>query len=116
MEDTNTRGTGRTTRLIKATPSGGFYVVSTLNMGYHIKDYLVKLGRPSSDLKIVAADDTKWFVGRKIDTLAIDHTCYSQLLRNPDIFPALHGAGVILYNDTDGDVVISTRESRRERA
>ena len=112
MEDQNTRGTGRTTRLVKATPSGGFYVVSTPSMSYHIKSYLEHLGRPHDDLMIVSADDRNWYRGRKIDVLAIDHVCYSDVLRDHSFYPTLERAGVILYNDADGDVIVSTREAR----
>lgn len=100
------RGTGRTTRLVKATPPGGLYVVNSQGMCGVIKGYLDQIGR-SREVEVIAMDKA-CMLGRS-QPLAIDHLCFDEGLSD-DIRDALYNSPLVLTNDFEGDVIVSYKE------
>ena len=104
------RGTGKTTRLVKATPTGGTYVVSTGPMTRIISNYLKEIGR-DGDLTVVSVDNiTQATIGRRAP-IAIDHSCF-ELGLDDEIRAAIFTQPLVLTNDYQGDVITSYQSNR----
>lgn len=100
------RGTGRTTRLIKATPQGGIYIVHSQAMVEVVNRYLRQIGR-EGELRVVSiseAKDTDKLRGLKAP-IAIDHVVVeADRATILSIYEYAHRMPFILMNDYEGDV------------
>lgn len=106
------RGTGQTTRLLKATPLGGAYIVTHSPMKTLIEQYLTKIDR-KYDIMVFSVDevvDQFALKGRNIP-VAVDHSCFeeghSAINR---LMEHVHAAPMILTNDFEGDVITTWRK------
>jgi hypothetical protein len=100
------RGTGKTTRLIKATPRGGIYVVSSAKMVHIIERYLGEIKR-TGDLKIISVESAHRDLKGVRAPIAIDHTVFEEGALQEDLAFYLTYAPLILTNDYEGDVITS---------
>lgn len=99
------RGTGKTTRLIKATPRGGIYVVPNSGMVDIVNGYLKQIQR-DHDLEVMSITDKTQLRGKN-KPIAIDHTVFEEGPLTEDLAFYLPFAPLILTNDSEGDVITS---------
>ncbi len=103
------RGTGKTTRLIKATPKGGIYVVTCGAMAGIVKRYLEEIDRPN-ELEVIGVDDlVKRLRGTRGLAVAIDHTVRLTAEENTLL---AYAAALILETDYEGDVTTTYIRSK----
>ena len=98
------RGTGKTTRLIKATPSGGVYIVSTPVMSSIVRDYLKTIGR-EGELSVVSIESAPDQLRGRRTAVAVDHTCLDEGLDTEGVRDAIWGQPLVMTNDYQGDVI-----------
>lgn len=102
---------GKTTKLLKATPSGGIFVVHSEQMVQYINQWLVEEGRNNDNITVVSVEQFT----HKIDTdrrpITIDHfitegQC-SFISRDDELALAeycSHRAPFIITTDQDGHI------------
>jgi hypothetical protein len=100
------RGTGKTTRLIKATPRGGIYVVNNAGMVDIVNGYLKQIQR-GGDLQVISTQSAKIALKGWRKPIAIDHTVFEEGPLEQELAFYLTYAPVILTNDHEGDVITS---------
>jgi hypothetical protein len=105
------RGTGKTTRLVKATPDGGVYLVHSDRMKGVIKGYLEQIGRKGEITVLCIEDVARDALRGRRCPVAIDHCCFEEGYGTvPEIYDAVTRMPVILTNDYEGDVITSYKQ------
>lgn len=99
------RGTGKTTRLVKATPSGGIYVVDSQGMKGIIENYIKEIGR-DGEITVSTTDNLKLSLRGVCSPIAIDHNCFDIGLED-NVREAIFMQPLVLTNDYQGDVITS---------
>lgn len=106
------RGTGRTTRLVKATPSGGTYVVHSSNMVPVVKGYLSQIGR-DGELDVVSLNQAFNNLRGKRVPVAIDHCCFEEAYDIGRFYDeVLYAMPIVMSTDYEGDVITSFNKER----
>lgn len=106
------RNTGQTTRLLKATPFGGAYIVTHFPMKRLVEGYLRTIGR-KHDVTVFSIEEVveqHVLKGRNIP-VAVDHSCLSEGEHAVDeLMEHVYMSPLILTNDFEGDVITTWRE------
>lgn len=104
------RGTGKTTKLLKATPQGGVFVVQNMPIKRYIDQWIHNNQRDKDDIQVICVEHLDALRGRYQRPLAIDH-CVADSLdllsheQSQELLIAMSMAPFVLSSDEDGDVV-----------
>jgi len=104
------RGTGRTTKLLKATPQGGAFVVQNKQMIRYIQGWIATSNRHRDDITVVSVDSLQHLRGFRPRPMVIDH-CVTETMHlvspedSEEFLIALSMAPYVIKCDEDGDVV-----------
>jgi hypothetical protein len=103
------RGTGKTTKLLKATPQGGIFVVQNKWMTQYLQQWIKMNGRENDEIQVISVEDLDQLRGMRPRPMAIDHCVvetFSMLSpeQAEEFAIATYVAPYILKSDNDGDV------------
>lgn len=102
------RGTGRTTRLVKATPTGGIYIVPSPGVADIVRGYLAQIDR-RGEIEVMSLKQARSGLIGRTCPVAIDHTVFEEGF-DEDMHMRLSKAPLLLTNDYEGDVITTYRE------
>lgn len=114
------RGTGKTTRLLKATPNGGLFVVQNTAMMKYIGDWIEATGRGDDAIVVIAADNLAARRGFAPLPMTIDHcvldsmALYSQE-EQEEFAIQTSMAPYVVYCDEEGDIVTAWMKNDQNR-
>lgn len=112
----NGRGSGRTTRLIKAMPKGGYYVVHSAQMIPIVKRYLKQIGR-EGELEVVSISNPHWMRGPSNIIVGIDHFVFDSTSEQQvaEMYQGFLPCGsMVMTNDYEGDVMTTLHDFPRQ--
>lgn len=104
------RGTGKTTKLLKATPQGGIFVVQNVAVKRYIDQWIHNNQRQNDDIQVLSVEHLDAIVGQTHRPMAIDH-CVADSIGLLDSYEAeklllaMAFAPYLLSTDEEGDVV-----------
>lgn len=102
------RGTGLTTNLLSKIPEGVTYIVHTITLKSYIEDYCRKIGK--EDIHIISTEQIESWLRARRTSVAIDHACFYEVVRDPDLCPVLDSQEEIFYNGTNGTIICQSRD------
>lgn len=100
------RGTGKTTRLIKALPDGGIYITQS-GMQSVVDQYLKQIGRNDANIKVLSVRQLDQLRGKQPRPVAIDHFVIEDRLIADSDWRLITRAPMILRCDEEGDVIVT---------
>ena len=109
MERKMERGTGKTTRLLAATPGRGVYIVQNSAMKYYVEQWIRDNGRANEQIKVVPVENLQSLKGYR-GPISVDHTVLESLdlfgysIRT-ELLYQLRYAPLVLKTDPEGNVV-----------
>lgn len=103
------RGTGKTTKLLKATPQGGVFIVQSQQMVPYIQRWIKESGRQNDDIAVVSVTQLDQLRGFTPRPITIDH-CVTETLdilleeQGTEFLIACAMAPFVIKCDEDGDI------------
>jgi len=103
------RGTGKTTKLLKATPQGGIFVVQSTQMVPYIQRWIKESGRQNDDITVISVTQLDQLRGLSPRPITVDH-CVTETLdilleeQGVEFLVAISMAPFVIKCDDDGDI------------
>jgi hypothetical protein len=103
------RGTGKTTKLLKATPQGGVFIVQSAQMVKYVERWIKESGRELDDILVIPVDNLQQLAGLPPRPITIDH-CVTETMdllleeQGVKFLVACALAPFVIKCDEDGDI------------